>query len=116
MLTVCVLTGKSQLYKNMNQDEIDSLINYKPEGKKQVICLNTKDIFDNAITACRWCGLESKLPIQRVCRGETKTAGIHPLTKENLSWMYYKDYKEIFGVDTSSPILLERKEGSDYYS
>lgn len=84
-------------YKNMNQDEIDSLINYKPEGKKQVICLNTKDIFDNAITACRWCGLESKLPIQRVCRGETKTAGIHPLTKEKLSWMYYKDYKEIFG-------------------
>ena len=84
-------------YKNMNQDEIDSLINYKLEGKKQVICLNTKDIFDNAITACRWCGLESKLPIQRVCRGETKTAGIHPLTKEKLSWMYYKDYKEIFG-------------------
>lgn len=84
-------------YKNMNQDEIDSLINYKPEGKKQVICLNTKDIFDNAITACRWCGLESKLPIQRVCRGETHTAGIHPLTKEKLSWMYYKDYKEIFG-------------------
>ena len=84
-------------YKNMNQDEIDSLINYKLEGKKQVICLNTKDVFDNALVACKWCGLESKLPIQRVCRGETKTAGIHPLTKEKLSWMYYKDYKEIFG-------------------
>ena len=84
-------------YKNMNQDEIDSLINYKLEGKKQVICLNTKDIFDNALVACKWCGLESKLPIQRVCRGETKTAGMHPLTKEKLSWMYYKDYKEIFG-------------------
>lgn len=99
-------------YKNMNQAEIDSLINYKPEGKKQVICLNTKDIFDNAITACRWCGLESKLPIQRVCRGETQTAGIHPLTKEKLSWMYYKDYKEFLErqVNTSSPILLERKE------
>lgn len=84
-------------YKNMNQDEIDSLINYKLEGKKQVICLNTKDVFDNALVACKWCGLESKLPIQRVCRGETKTAGMHPLTKEKLSWMYYKDYKEIFG-------------------
>lgn len=84
-------------YKNMNQDEIDSLINYKLEGKKQVICLNTKDVFDNALAACKWCGLESKLPIQRVCRGETKTAGMHPLTKEKLSWMYYKDYKEIFG-------------------
>lgn len=84
-------------YKNMNQDEIDSLINYKLEGKKQVICLNTKDVFDNALVACKWCGLESKLPIQRVCRGETKTAGMHPSTKEKLSWMYYKDYKEIFG-------------------
>lgn len=84
-------------YKNMNQDEINSLINYKLEGKKQVICLNTKDVFDNALVACKWCGLESKLPIQRVCRGETKTAGMHPLTKEKLSWMYYKDYKEIFG-------------------
>lgn len=84
-------------YKNMNQDEIDSLINYKLEGKKQVICLNTKDVFDNALVACKWCGLESKLPIQRVCRGETKTAGMHPLTKEKLSWMYYKDYKENFG-------------------
>ena len=102
----------------MNQDEIDSLINYKLEGKKQVICLNTKDVFDNALVACKWCGLESKLPIQRVCRGETKTAGMHPLTKEKLSWMYYKDYKEILERQLILPLLFywNKKEGSDYYS
>lgn len=84
-------------YKNMTQDEINSLVNYHSTGKKQVICLNTKQIFENAHIACKWCGLKNKLPIQRVCRGETKCAGKHPVTNEDLSWMYYKDYIDRYG-------------------
>lgn len=85
-------------YQKMTQDEIDTLLCYESPGKKkQVICINTKELFDNADTASVWCGLQNKLPIQRVCRGETKHAGTHPQTNEDLSWMYYKDYIEKFG-------------------
>ena len=84
-------------YNNMTKEEIDAAINYKSTGKKEVICTNTKEIFINAYEASKWCGLQNKLPIQRCCRGETKIAGIHPITKDNLNWMYYKDYVEKYG-------------------
>lgn len=84
-------------YVKMSQQEIKEILEYKKMGKKPVICLNTLQVFDNAFNAKEWCNLNSKLPIQRCCRGETKVAGRHPQTNEELQWMYYKDYIKLYG-------------------
>ena len=57
---------------------------------KEVICLNTKQVFDTITLAKQWCG--SDCSIAAVCKGKYKTAGNHPITGERLSWMFYEDY------------------------
>lgn len=84
-------------YLKMSQQEIKEILEHKKMGKKPVICLNTLQIFDNAFDAKEWCNLNSKLPIQRCCRGEVKVAGRHPQTNEELQWKYYKDYTKLYG-------------------
>ena len=86
-------------YENASKEDIAKIINepiYKI-GKKKVICTDTLELFDNATVASEWCGLNNKLPIQRVCRGETVTAGVHPIDNYDLHWMYYKEYVKKFG-------------------
>ena len=57
---------------------------------KQLICLNTLEVFDTS-SASKWCGV-SKSSLSACCRGESKTSGKHPITGERLKWMYYEDY------------------------
>lgn len=57
---------------------------------KQLICLNTLEVFDTS-SASNWCGV-SKSSLSACCRGESKTSGKHPITGERLKWMYYEDY------------------------
>ena len=82
-------------YINMTDDEINNIINYKSTGWKKVICLNDLTAFDNATIAANWCGMKNKLVIQSCCRNELKYAGLHPITGEELKWMYYKDYLKL---------------------
>ena len=63
-------------------------------NSKKVICLDTKQIFDSGIDAQNWCGTSSKA-ICKCCRGNSKTSGKHPETKEKLHWMFYKDYLKL---------------------
>lgn len=60
------------------------------KGGKAVICINTGEIFDCIMDAARWCGLANGSSISQACRGNQKTAGIHPITKEKLQWKYYE--------------------------
>lgn len=62
---------------------------------KQVICLNTMEIFCTTVEAARY-GNTSDTMIQSCChrRNHTHTAGCHPLTKERLQWEYYNKNKE----------------------
>lgn len=60
------------------------------KGGKAVICINTGEIFDCIMDAARWCGLANGSSIGQACRGNQKTAGIHPITKEKLQWKYYE--------------------------
>lgn len=57
---------------------------------KQLICLNTLEVFDTS-SASNWCGV-SKSSLSACCRGESKTSGKNPITGERLKWMYYEDY------------------------
>lgn len=57
-------------------------------AKKSVICLNTGEIFGSQSDAARFAGLKNSTPISRCCRGERRTAGKHPITKERLKWSF----------------------------
>lgn len=67
--------------------------NYAPKGKRKVICVDTKMIFDSINEAVEWCGLKGSAIIIRNCKGIKKSAGKHPDTKEPLHWLYLEDYE-----------------------
>lgn len=46
----------------------------KSQGK-QVLCVETGQIFKSQTLAADWCGLKSSSPISRCCKGKRKTAG-----------------------------------------
>lgn len=79
-------------YQKMSEEEIEKAINYERTGRKSVVCLINNYVFNDATLATRWCGLDSKLSIQSVCRGEKEFAGYHPETGEPLRWAYLKNY------------------------
>ena len=58
---------------------------------KQVICLNTKEVFDTITMASKQYGV-SLTGIGKVCRGLQEHSGCNPQTNEKLKWMYYEDY------------------------
>lgn len=64
------------------------------DNKKQIICLNTLEVFDSVSDAARWCGCVHNT-ISHSLSGyrNRKTGGKHPVTKEPLTWMMYSDYK-----------------------
>lgn len=62
-------------------------------SKTAIICLNTLQIFETAQAAANWAGLKSSGGIRDCCNhGKQNTAGKHPITKEPLKWLWYKDY------------------------
>lgn len=67
-------------------------------NSKEVICLETLQVFDNATKAGEWCGV-GRRAINNCLNGDSKTSGKHPITNEKLHWMYYKDYLELNNND-----------------
>ena len=65
---------------------------------REVICLNTKEIFPSAKRAGEKYGVDYS-QIGKVCRKVPKynSAGKHPQTKEKLKWMFYKEYLQSRG-------------------
>ena len=61
------------------------------KARKQVICLNTGEIFDSLTSAAKFSGLKQATSICRCCKRERKTAGKHPITQERLRWSYYNN-------------------------
>lgn len=50
---------------------------------------STGEVFGTIVEAAKWCGL-TPASIGHCVRGVNKTAGLHPETKERLSWTYHK--------------------------
>ena len=63
------------------------------KNKKQVMCLETKQVFQSIREANEWLGynIDSHTIIDN-CKGKLQSAGKHPETKEKLHWMLYEDY------------------------
>lgn len=91
----CVLIGNKNgfYHKKHSESSILKMSEKKIGGEnplaKPVICLTTQEIFPSAKEASDWCGA-SRQHINRVCRGERKHTGKHPLTGQPLEWGYLK--------------------------
>ena len=76
--------------KKVKDGTIDEVI-YKSklnDNTKQVICLNTGEVFDSIVEASIKYNASS---ISTACYAGT-TSGTHPVTGEKLKWMHYSDY------------------------
>ena len=67
----------------------DPIESRKNASKHKVVCLNTGEIFDSIIEAQNYYNIQN---ISGCCIGQIKSAGKHPITKEQLKWVYYEDY------------------------
>lgn len=101
-----------EYYKNLSKEDFEK-IQAKKRGdnhpfSKAVICRETGDRFGSIREAAVWCGLiNSPSNISSQIRGERKSAGKHPITKEPLHWYFEKD-----GVENSSKIQKPKKKGA----
>lgn len=59
---------------------------------KQIICLNTKQIFNTCLEAKEWCGTHPSGYLNSTKRN--KHCGNHPVTGEKLAWMYLDEYEK----------------------
>ena len=59
------------------------------KNHRKIKCVNTGEVFNSVADACRWCGLSIwSRSIKELLDGNEnrKTAGRHPVTKEELTW------------------------------
>ena len=80
----------------INPKEILSIIEIKTKLKnrntRKIICLNNFIIFNSLDEAAKWANLKHSSSICKHCKGEQKSTGKHPITKEPLKWQYYDEY------------------------
>ena len=62
-------------------------------SRRRHVQASTGEIFYTMIEAAKWAGCLDGSSIGKACKGITKTAGRHPVTKEKLSWQYRDDLK-----------------------
>lgn len=92
----CVLCGEQNGFygKHHSTDAIRRMKQKKIGGNnplaKPVLCITTGEKFPSCREASDWCGA-SRQHINRVCRGERKHTGKHPITGELLEWRYIDD-------------------------
>lgn len=74
---------------------------------KQVICLNTQQIFDTEKDAAIWMNQDPyKSHIAEACQNKRLFCGIHPETKEPLKWMYLDEYS----IEKSQKRLVQQRK------
>ena len=62
--------------------------NRQGKGGKQVLCIETGEIFNCMMDAARRYGLKTSAGIGQCCIGKAKSAGKHPVTNEPLHWKF----------------------------
>lgn len=93
------LTGeKNGMYGKKHTEETKKLLSEqaklrvgKDANRARKVQASTGEIFDTMIEAAKWVGCKDGSSIGKACKGVTKTAGRHPITKERISWKYIDD-------------------------
>ena len=71
--------------ENVRHAYVNDLINCH----YRIRCINTGEVFNSVVDACKWCGLSVWSRSMREYLNKNKnrkTAGKHPITKEGLRW------------------------------
>lgn len=79
-------------YNNMTEKEIENYIPKENGNYTKVVCLDTREIFDQIKFASKWSNQKSNAGIINCCKGKYNTSGRHPIDNYPLHWMYYNDY------------------------
>lgn len=88
---------KNPMYGRHHTEEAKKRVSEANKGKRcgkehhaarRVMCINTQEVFDTATEAAKAYNLKSRSSITLCCKGDTQTAGTHPVTGERLSWKY----------------------------
>jgi len=84
--------GNTAIVKYLKQGAILGWCDYDPKQclYKEVICLNTNEVFNGVIEASKKCNI-IKTSIYKCCKGWQKSAGNLP-DGTKLKWMYYEEY------------------------
>ena len=78
-------------YKYNTQHAIENNL-MSEKWSQEIVCLNTNEIFPSMLAASRWAKCSESSIREYIKSTKRKTAGKHPITKEPLTWMLYKDY------------------------
>lgn len=71
--------------KHRTKEELEKIsINRQGKGGKQVLCIETGEIFNCMMDAARQYNLKTSAGIGQCCIGKAKSAGKHPVTKKPL--------------------------------
>lgn len=92
------ITHSEEAKQKMRENHYDCNGGKNPFSQK-IVCVETKQVFDTVKEAGIWCGLKDGTSISHHLNGSRKSAGKHPITKEKLHWMYYKDYLKLNGTE-----------------
>ena len=96
-------SSKSDIEKKLNKKRRYGTGSPRPLQRKQVICLNTLEIFDSIKAAAEKYGKENEGTISRCCRNKASYSCRHLETNEKLTWMYLSDY------NTSNKAFIDNK-------
>lgn len=75
---------------------------YRQNRIKRVVCLNTKEIFDNSSIAGEKIGIKMQC-VQACCYGKTKSAG--KIGNTLLVWAYLEDYNNMTETDIKQKLI-----------
>lgn len=78
----------SEYSKQLMSQRAKQRIGAEASRSKRVMA-STGEKFCNAVEAAQWVGLKDGSTICKVCKGQLKTTGRHPITGEKLSWKNY---------------------------
>lgn len=87
-------------------DAIQSALIYKKgqSNNKKVICLNNNLIFNSITDANKYANV--RCGVGDVCRGLYNSAGVDPVTKEKLRWMFYEEYMQNLTTETRNNSMV----------
>lgn len=93
---------KSEEYKTLSKDEIDSIIKERNKGNagennyraKKIILLNTNEVFGSISDGAKKYGIKNTTHITNCCTGKRNSCGKHPETNEKLIWRYFEEDSE----------------------
>lgn len=113
-------------YKQLNKEKVKNILrrlSLKSNHVDFIVCLNTKEEFNNTVEARKITNLKYGDTIAECAKDERNYGGEHVTTNEKLVWRYLKDYEKLskediqYLIKRANPILIKCiNDGNLFYS